>query len=273
MRRQLLSSLVVVGLLAVPQAATAPTLGAEQAPTAAALASAAPEREAYRPATIPTDPALRRASRWAARRRGRVSWSVLDSDRVFHGQHGARPHFSASTSKAMLLVAALRRTGRRQVPRALARRLDPMIRRSDNRAADAVRAIVGDAGLADVARAAGMQHFRTDGTWSNVRITSADQVRLFIRVDRLVPPRHRAYARSLLEGIVPNQSWGIPAAVRPSGWTVLFKGGWREKLVNQAALLERDGVRIAIAVLTDANPSQAYGRATVEGIARRLVTP
>ena len=273
MRRQVLSSVVVATMLAVPPAATAPTVGAEQAAPPAPLTSAAPARESYRPGTIPTDPALRRASRWAARRRGLVSWSVLDSDGVFHGAHGARQHFSASTSKAMLLIAALRRTGARPVPRALAQLLDPMIRRSDNAAAYAVRALVGDAGLADVARAAGMRHFRTNGTWSDLPLTSADQVRLFIRIDRLVPPRHRPFARSLLQRIVPAQSWGIPRGARPGDWDVLFKGGWRRKLVNQAALLERDGVRIAIAVLTDANPSQAYGRATIEGIARRLVTP
>ena len=273
MRRPLLSSLVVAVLLALPTAATAPTVGAQQLPPAAATSSATPDRDAARPDVVPTDAAVRRASRWAVRRKGRVSWSVLDTDRVFHGAHGARPHPSASTSKAMLLVAALRRLGRDRVPRSLDALLDPMIRRSDNRAAHQVRAIVGDAGMMSVARAAGMRHFAPNGTWSEVRLAAADQVRLFIRIDRLVPRRHRTYARELLRRIVPRQSWGIPRAARPRRWRVLFKGGWRARLVNQAALLERGGERVAIAVLTDENPSQAYGRATVEGIAERLVTP
>ena len=258
-------------MLALPSAATAPTVGAQQPGPPATLLSATPQRDAYAPGTFPTDRALRRASRWAARREGRVSWSVLDTDGVFHGAFGARRHASASTSKAMLLVAALRRIGRHPVPPALAARLGPMIRRSDNRAAHEVRAIVGDTGLVGVARAVGMRHFAPNGTWSDVRLTAADQVRLFIRIDRLVPPRHRAYARGLLRRIVPEQSWGIPRPARPRGFRVLFKGGWRGTLVNQAALLERGETRIAIAVLTDGSPSQAYGRATIEGIARRLV--
>ena len=257
MRRLVLSCTLILAAFAVPSAPSASAYGAQQVPSGSGI--------------VPGDQALRSATRWAARRKGRVSWSVLDSAGVFHGSHGARPHFSASTSKAMLLVAALRRVGPHPIPPALAAQLRPMIRRSDNRAADAVLAFVGDAGLAGVARAAGMRHFATNGTWSNVRLTSADQARLFIRIDRLVRPRHRDYARGLLRGIVAAQSWGVPRAARPRGWRVLFKGGWREKLVNQAALLERSGTRIAIAVLTDANPSQAYGRATVQGIAERLV--
>ena len=38
------------------------------------------------------------------------------------------------------------------------------------------------------------------------------------------------------------------------------------------ALVERDGQRIAIAVLTDGNPTHEYGRGTIEGVARRLLT-
>jgi hypothetical protein len=45
----------------------------------------------------------------------------------------------------------------------------------------------------------------------------------------------------------------------------------RGQLVHQVARLERGKLSIAIAVLTDGNPSQAYGRETVRGIAARLV--
>jgi len=70
---------------------------------------------------------------------------------------------------------------------------------------------------------------------------------------------------------VPQQRWGIPDAL-PTDWRVYFKGGWREGLVHQVARLERaDGTAIALAILTDHDPSERYGQATVRGIARRLL--
>jgi len=233
------------------------------------LALTAPAAQAQR--VLPAAERIARAERWAEQREGRVSFAVVDSRGRLHASHGTRPYPAASTTKAMLLVAYLRRTGSAPVPPPVRPILARMIRRSGNRAASAVHAIVGDAGLASVAAAARMRRFAPDGTWSNVLVTAADQARLFARIDRLVPRRHRPYARRLLETIVPRQSWGVPKALRRDGFRVLFKGGWRRRLVHQAALIERDGGRIALAVLTDGNPTHVYGRGTIEGIARRLL--
>jgi hypothetical protein len=56
---------------------------------------------------------------------------------------------------------------------------------------------------------------------------------------------------------------------------VHFKGGWREtargELVHQGAWLRGGGRRLAIAILTDAQPSRVYGIHTVRGIADRLL--
>jgi hypothetical protein len=97
---------------------------------------------------------------------------------------------------------------------------------------------------------------------------------LFLRIDRLVPRRHRAYAMRLLRGVIPAQRWGIAAAV-PRGWRIAFKGGWgrgvTRQVDHQAALLTNRGQRVAVAVLTADNPSDAYGAATQEGVARRLL--
>ncbi len=61
---------------------------------------------------------------------------------------------------------------------------------------------------------------------------------------------------------------------RPRGWSVYFKGGWRGtdrgQLVHQAARLKRHRERVAIAVMTDGDPSMAYGIDTIEGVARKL---
>ena len=217
---------------------------------------------------------LSSAAAWAEQRKGWVSWAVIDSRGKIHGRHTTRRHESASVSKSMLLVAALRRVGdRRPVPRDLADQLDPMIRISSNRAAHAVfRRLGGDRAFRDIARAAKLKRLALSGTWSDLGISAGDVARFFRVADRLVPARHRPYARRLLERIDHAQSWGIPRALRGRGWRVLFKGGWRRKLVHQGALVERDGRRIAIAVLTDGNPTHAYGRGTLEGVARRLLT-
>ena len=105
-------------------------------------------------------------------------------------------------------------------------------------------------------------------------ITAADQVRFFIRVDRLVPALHRAYAMRLLASVVPSQRWGV-ALVRPRGWKLYFKGGWTEDpswIDHQVALLRRGRQAVSIAILTEDSGSHEYGRATLRGIALRLVS-
>lgn len=217
---------------------------------------------------------VRAAAAFAAERRGSVSFAVIDARGRLHHRGGTRRYQSASVTKALLLVAALRQVGDgRPVPPGLARDLDPMIRLSGNRAAHRVYRRVGaDAALQAVARRAGMRRIGTNGTWSNVLITAVDVARFFRAADRLTPRRHRAYARRLLTTVVGRQSWGIPRVARPAGWDVRFKGGWRRGIIHQGAVAERDGRRVALAVLTDENPSHDYGTFTVAGIARRLLT-
>jgi hypothetical protein len=109
------------------------------------------------------------------------------------------------------------------------------------------------------------------GYWANAQLTAADQARLFARLGEVVPRAHGAYVRRLLSSVVPSQSWAIPQASRPR-WRTYFKGGWRStsrgQLVHQAARLERGRLSVAIAVLTDGDPSHEYGVATVRGYHR-----
>ncbi len=173
----------------------------------------------------------------------------------------------------MLMAAVLRRATTRRLTRREQRLLGPMVTRSSNKAAREVYRSVGDLGLSAVAHAARMRHFLPVGALFEARITAADQARFFLRIDRLVPKRHRAYARALLSGIVAPQRWGIAPVAAARHFAAFFKAGWRKGLVHQAALLERDGRRIALAVLTMGEPTVAHGRATVTGIATRVLAP
>jgi hypothetical protein len=217
---------------------------------------------------------MREASRYAAARAGSVAFAVADERGRVRGHRVSVPFASASLSKAMLLVAALRRARDRPLSGPERAALRPMITLSDNDAAwDVYRMIGGGPAVQEVARAARMRHFVEVGWWSDEQLTAADQARLFYRIDRLVPRRHRGYARRLLSSVVAGQRWGIAPAAAARGVRAFFKGGWREEVVHQAALLERGGRRIAIAVLTRDSPSQAYARQTIAGVAARLLGP
>jgi hypothetical protein len=222
--------------------------------------------------------AYQSAVRYEHARLGRISFAIVDGTGVLRTFHGRSRYHSASLVKAMLLVSYLNRPGIRghRLTRASRALLHPMITRSDNGAATRVRAIVGNRGLARLARRAGMTDFATAVAWGDTQMTAADQARFFLRIDKLVPRRHRRYARGLLRSIVPEQRWGIPAGL-PRGARAYFKGGWRPApggwLVNQAALVERGRRRVALAVLTDHDRTDGYGHETIRGLAERLLRP
>jgi hypothetical protein len=79
----------------------------------------------------------------------------------------------------------------------------------------------------------------------------------------------------LLSTIVGYESWGIPAIARPLGYRVFFKGGWRStgigRLVHQVARVEGHGRTFSIAVMTDGDPSMAYGIETIQGVTAALL--
>jgi hypothetical protein len=214
---------------------------------------------------------IRRARRFARSRHGVVAFAVLDSRQRPRGLRRTMPFPSASVSKAMLLVAALRRAGGRRLSETTRRLLQSMIIMSDNDAASIVYAQVGGEGLRRVAGAAEMRKFTDVGHWAAVRITAADQSRFFLRIDKLVPAAHRRYARKLLSTIVASQRWGIACAARRAHAKVFFKGGWRNGITHQVALLERGGRRLALAVLTSGSPSIGYAEETIERIASRVL--
>jgi hypothetical protein len=238
-----------------------------------AAGGACNEQPAQRTAPPPltTIARVREAERYVRTRKGSIAFATLDQRGNLRGVNRTVRYPSASVVKAMLLVAVLRKGEPSPATRAL---LGPMITESDNKAALRIyREQVGDAGLYSVARAAGMRNFAVHGAVFEAQLTAEDQARLFLKIDRLVPAPRRAYARSLLASIVAPQRWGIAPIASSRHYRIFFKGGWREGIVHQAALLERGGQRLSLAILTSGEPSMAYGEATLAGIAARVLAP
>jgi beta-lactamase class A len=216
------------------------------------------------------------AAAYAHSRDGIVYFAVTDERGRLHGRRVRRAAPSASVLKALLLVAYLRRDSVRHRALTASDRslLRPMIRRSANEPANRIIGIVGRAGVNRVARRAGMRRFVLHlPIWGHSEITARDQARFFRKIDSHLPHRHRHYGMRLLATVIPSQRWGIPP-VKPEGWRIYFKGGWGSgtgRVTHQVALLRKGDVRISLAVLTQFNPSQAYGERTIRGVARRLL--
>lgn len=225
---------------------------------------------------LSTTSQLEIARHFAAKRAGRVSFAVVDTSGALACYRCRLSYHSASVVKAMLLVSYLNELSRRGEALAADHEayLDAMIHISDNDAATAIYAHVDNEGLSELAAEAQMTGFRVSGSWGSAHITAADQARFFAVLDELTAPKYRIYVRDLLSSISQEQSWGIPEVSRPE-WETFFKGGWLTtkggSLVHQVARLEKDGSAMAIAVLTDDNPSDRYGRETIRGIAARLL--
>ena len=226
-------------------------------------------------AAYPSPGAIAAARSYLDGRSGRTSFAVLDSKGRLGGVR-LREHFeTASVVKVMMLVAFLqmRSAQRHPLSSADASLLYPMIHISDNNAASAVFAIVGSGALARVARESGMTDYAPgNGWWAFTQTSAADQARFFFALQRLIPHQFYAYARGLMAGIEPSQSWGVPPVARPR-WQVFFKTGAlpSQGLFNEVARLERPGLTFTIAVFTDGDPSTAYGEQTIEGVAAVLL--
>jgi Beta-lactamase enzyme family len=227
---------------------------------------------------LPPYPPLARvlaAARYLAGRAGECAFAVVDSHGRVLGSQQDRRFVSASVVKSMMLVAYLQMLARQHRPLDSASQalLYPMIHSSDNAAASAVLAIVGQAALDRLAREAGMRDYqRASGWWAFTQVSAADLARFFFAQDKLIPGRFDAYARQLLSTIEASQSWGAPAVARPE-FQVYFKGGWlpEEGVVNQAARLESRRITFAMAVLITGDPSMSYGEQTIEGLTARLL--
>ncbi len=228
------------------------------------------------PPAYPASERVIAAAHYLAGRAGVTAFAVVDDEGRLAGANLHMRFHSASVVKSMLLVAYLRMLAQqhRSLDGASQALLYPMIHSSDNGAATAVLAAVGEDALDRVARVAHMRDYEPAGaTWGFTEVSAADLARFFFHQDSLIPRQFDGYARWLLSTIEPSESWGIPAVARPE-FRVFFKGGWLpevEGLVNQVGRLERPGVVFSLSVLTTHDPSMEYGEGTIEGVTARLL--
>jgi hypothetical protein len=277
MRRACLCVILVA--MAAPGVAHAQSPGSAEVQGTRGGASINSPSSGVKAPEAPVYPSSRRvlaAARYLGTRAGRAAFAVVDDHGNLAGVDLHHRFHSASVVKSMLLVAYLRMLAEQHRPLERAGRelLYPMIHSSNNEAASAVLAIVGETALNRVATLAHMTDYEPAGAlWGFTEVSAADLARFFFNQDALIPRRFDGYARWLLSTIEPAESWGIPAVARPE-FRVFFKGGWLpevEGLVNQVARLERAGIVFAMAVLSKDDPSMAYGEQTIEGVTARLL--
>ena len=218
-------------------------------------------------------------------RRARVSFVAVEVDDPGAGllcRLDSASHFdSASVVKVTILGSLVRRAQQQhrsltRTERALAW---AMITRSDNNAASALWANLGRARLQHFLNLAGMTHtvLGPGGAWGLTRITADDETRLLwllLTANRVLDPASRSYALTLMADVIPAQRWGVPAGAPRSlvvhvknGWLPFAPYGWR---INSIGGFTGHGQRYSIVVLTQDNPTMAYGVGTVEAIARAI---
>jgi beta-lactamase class A len=218
-----------------------------------------------------------------AARRHRVSFVAVEVDDPGAGvvcRLDSASHFdSASVVKVTILGALLRKAQaeHRSLTRAERALAWAMITRSDNGAASALWAGTGRYWLQHFLNLAGMTAtvLGPGRAWGLTRITAADETRLLwllLEPNRVLGTSSRDYALALMADVTPAQRWGVPAGAPRSlvahvknGWLPLAPHRWR---INSIGGFTGPGRRYSIVVLTQDNPTMAYGVRTVEAIAQ-----
>ncbi|MFC7220629.1 serine hydrolase [Streptomyces polyrhachis] len=273
------------GSTATPVPAPRAVLAAPDAPAARALPPQAADRHAT-PVRAP-DPAkaVRGALDALGPHAGRYTLAVQDLDTGARAVYGARTgtYDTASIVKVDILAALLLRGERDGAALTAVQRqwASAMIRSSDNEATDRLWSVLGGPQALDRANGTlglGATTAGGWGTWGLTQTTAADQLTLLRAVfaeDSPLSGESRRYVASLMGAIVPGQDWGVTAA--GPGAPRVLKNGWlmrsRTKLwdVNSIGVVERDGHRLLLSVLTADQPTREDGIALVEQAASAAV--
>ncbi|MEW2292068.1 serine hydrolase [Streptomyces sp. NPDC006743] len=171
---------------------------------------------------------------------------------------------------------------------------EPMIRHSDNAAANALWRRIGRApGLEAANKRLGLTATKggPGAKWGLTRTTASDQIRLLRAVfdtgaaggtdaragtGGALNADSRAYIRTLMNTVEPEQAWGVSAAGTPSA--TALKNGWLQRStsglwdVNSVGRITVDGHRYLVAVLSDGNASMGEGVSLVQRTARAAVS-
>jgi hypothetical protein len=211
----------------------------------------------------------------------------------------SRQFDSASIVKATILAALLH--GDNAQPSARERaHATAMITESDNSAATDLWDDVGPAAMRQFLNLAKMTQTvpGPGGRWGLTQVTAHDQMtllHLLTTPNGILSRAARSYELGLMAKVDPSQRWGISAGV-PAGMTVELKNGWLPIgapgwQINSIGCVsgkagqagtgqgtpaspagQGEGREYCLVVLTEDNPSMAYGVATISEIARVVNT-
>lgn len=249
--RRLLVLLILLSLLAVPAAAIA-----------------APNSWV---------PGFQSARSYAKQRKGIIGFALRTPTRRWT-YNAKRDMPAASTFKSIALTAYLIKARNRKLNSNDKSLLHPMITRSDDHATDQVVRYVGWGLIRAVTKKVPMYRFHPNTKiWGRSLIDAIDMANYMLKIDTLMPARHRAYGLHLLASVIKPQRWGIGQA-RPKGWHLYFKSGWglgTGWVDHQVVLLTRGNERVSIAVLQqkigNSHAAHEYGKRSLKGIFLRLL--
>ncbi|MGW5159114.1 serine hydrolase [Nonomuraea wenchangensis] len=224
-------------------------------------------------------------ARYLFHRPGRIVYAVHDLvSGITLGYGRQRDELvTAGGAKVDIVMALLaRRAGRLgKDERHLAER---MIRKSDDRAADAMWSRIGGSGaMSAFYRRIGLSH-TTPGpgaNWSGTTSSPSDRVRLLkvlVKGGGGLSAADRDLVLGLMGRVQEDQSWGVSAAARRGDRVALKNGSTPRPFVHGTWAVSSYG-RIAgpgrdllLSVQSDLQPGDGAGIETVEGVARMIGT-
>jgi hypothetical protein len=211
---------------------------------------------------------------------GHLAVGVIDLGTGAEALYGARRRFAAaSVMQADILAVLLLRHQQAGTPLSAreAQLAVPMIESSDNGAATRLWQLLGAGpAVATANRGLGLTH-TTPGpaaNWGRSRTTVADQLRLLADLTAAASPltaQSRDYVLGLMQDVQPDQQWGVTAAASP-GTVPAVRSGWlagpQVWVINSIGVVEHDGHRLLLAILSDQHATKAAGVARVSAAAK-----